>query len=440
MKKVLIITYYWPPSGGSGVQRWMYFAKYLPNFDIEPIVLTVRPDYASYKFIDKSFESKTEGIKVFKTKSNEPFNLYSKLIGKSKSDAIPQAFTGESDPNLIQKFSRFVRGNFFIPDARIGWVNYAYHEAVKIIQDEKIDLIITTGPPHSSHLIGLKLRSKFNLKWIADFRDPWTELFYNKLFYRTRFANAKDRKLEERVLNSADKVITIGPTLATILEKKIVKEGKTNSNVEFIYNGYDQEIFKDLVRTQINEKFTICHLGILSDNQPIDGFIDAMKLLIDKNDSLANPIKIQLVGKIAPGILKRIHELDGKIELDLLEYMPHKLAMQQIMNADLLFNSLAEVPNGKYLISGKLIEYIATGNPILCLGSPDGDAAELLEQFPDSKVIDRKNSGEVYTLIQKVYTNWIEKKYPNTQKSLIEKYSRYSSTIKLSKIINGLLN
>ena len=196
MKKVLIITYYWPPSGGSGVQRWMYFAKYLPNFGVEPFVLTVNPVFASYKFIDESFLKKTESIRVFKTASSEPFNIYSKLIGKSKMEAIPQGFAGESNPGILQKFSRFVRGNFFIPDARKGWVKFAFNEAEKIIVREKIDLIITTGPPHSSHLIGLRLKKKFDIKWIADLRDPWTDIYYYKDLLHTKRSAEKDLKLE----------------------------------------------------------------------------------------------------------------------------------------------------------------------------------------------------------------------------------------------------
>ena len=430
---MLIITYYWPPSGGSGVQRWMYFAKYLPEFKIHPIVITVDPEFASYKFSDFSFLEKVSEVEVYKTRSSEPFKLYSKFIGKSKEEAIPQAFTGESNPTVFQKIGRFLRGNFFIPDARIGWVNYAFKEAELIIAKEKIDVVITTGPPHSTHLIGLKLKKKYNLKWIADFRDPWTELFYNKLFFRTSLANLIDRNLEAQVINSADNILTIGPSMADLLKSKIDFKVNPGKKVSYIYNGYDHEVFKKIKRTRKNPKFTICHLGILSDNQPIDGFIEALK-----NANGRFEMKVQLIGKISTKILKEIKAGIPEIELELFDYMNHQDAMQAIQNADLLLNSLAEVPNGKYLISGKLIEYIATGNPILCLGTKDGDASKILEQFENSKVIDRYNFIEIASLIDSIFIKWKKGKLHISMDHSFEKYSRFNSTIQLADLIDKI--
>jgi hypothetical protein len=439
LKKVLIITYYWPPSGGSGVQRWMYFAKYLPEFGIDPFVLTVDPAFASYKFIDESFEKNIKKIRVYRTATSEPFNIYSKLIGKSKEEAIPQGFTGESNPGILRKMSRFVRGNFFIPDARKGWVKYAVKEAEKIIETEKIETIITTGPPHSSHLIGLKLKKKFKLKWIVDFRDPWTEVFYNKLFYRTKIANSIDHNLELRVLREADVILTIGPTMVEILRNKLLVKDSESKKVLYIFNGFDQEVFKNLKRNKTKDYFTICHLGILSDNQPIDGFINAMKMIYNSNKSEMNNIVLQLIGKISPGILNKLSSEIPSLQLKLRDYMPHDEAMQQIMNADLLFNSLAEVSNGKYLISGKLMEYIATGNPILCLGDQDGDASALLRQFEDAKVFDRKNVDGIYQYIQNIYNRW-KSEERNSRLVLNERYSRYNTTGQLAELINKLNN
>lgn len=437
MKKILVVTYYWPPSGGSGVQRWMYFAKYLPEFGIQPIVLTVDPKYASYKFIDKSFEKKTSEIEVFRTESSEPFNIYSKLIGKSRTEAIPQGFSGESNPGVLQKFSRFIRGNFFIPDARKGWVKYAVEKASNIIENEKIELVVTTGPPHSSHLIGLKLKKVFNIKWIVDFRDPWTEVFYNKLFFRTSLADKIDADLERRVLKESDMVLTIGPSMARMLRDKIGEGKGNNSKVHYIYNGYDQEVFNNLKSYKIRDYFTICHLGILSDNQPIDGFVEAMKLFYKLNENKKTPVKLLLIGKISPGILDKLRAEIPELLLEINDYMPHEEAMQQIMNADLLFNSLADVPNGKYLISGKLMEYIATGNPILCLGDESGDASVLLNEFNDAKVLDRRNVNGIYEYILNIFKQW-NTGAGNRGSISNEKYSRYNATAQLSELLNKL--
>lgn len=436
MKKVLILSYYWPPSGGSGVQRWMYFAKYLSDFGYEPYVITVDPKYASYKFIDASFENKTADVKVFRTASKEPFNFYSKLIGKSKEDAIPQAFAGESNPGLFKKFARFIRGNFFIPDARIGWVPYALQKAGQIIVDEKIDIVVTTGPPHSTHLVGLKLKEKYKIKWVADFRDPWTEVFYNKLFFRTQWADRKDQKLESEVINSADSILTIGPSMAEILKEKVVApSGKTKVN--FVYNGYDAEVFKNLKAKKAHDKFVICHLGVLSDNQPIDSFVEAMKKLLEKSLMKASQIKILLIGRIAPNILNLIRSELPQIELVEESYMTHAQAMQEIVDSDLLFNSLADVPGGKYLISGKLMEYIATGNPILCLGEPTGDGQSLLSQFENSKVFDRSDKDGIYNFILRIHQLW---QSGDKGKGIDADglYSRCRMTKKLAEILSNI--
>ena len=436
MKKVLIITYYWPPSGGSGVQRWMYFAKYLSEFGYEPIILTVEPKYASYKFIDKSFVNKTEGIQVYRTKSSEPFNLYSSFIGKSKEEAIPQAFAGESNPGLLQKLGRFVRGNFFIPDARIGWVRYAYNKAVELLSNNDIQFVITSGPPHSTHLVGLKLKKKFGVKWIADFRDPWTEVFYNKLFYRLNYAKVKDEKLEKAVLENASTILTIGPSMAELLLKKITNNAPTK-NVEFVYNGYDQEVFKKLNSKIGNNKFVICHLGVLSDNQPIDSFVIAMKGLIEVGLIKQEKVKILLIGRIAPNIIDLIKKTLPSIELEVKNYMTHNEAMQEIVNADLLFNSLANVADGKYLISGKLVEYIATGNPILCLGDSDGDGQKLLNEFENAKVFDRNDLNGIIEFIKNRFIEW-EAGNNGNGINLEGKYSRRNMTGKLSEILSKI--
>jgi glycosyltransferase involved in cell wall biosynthesis len=436
LKKVLIITYYWPPSGGSGVQRWMYFAKYLSEFGIKPYVLTVDPAYASYKFIDKSFEKKISQVEVYRTLSSEPFTIYSKVIGKKKTDAIPQGFSGESNPGLLQKAGRFIRGNFFIPDARKGWIKFALQEARKIISQNKIDIIITTGPPHSTHLIGLKLKKEFDLKWVVDFRDPWTEVFYNKLFYRTSWAINTDRKLEKQVLNAADKVLTIGPSMAKLLQSK-VDDVSGNSKVQYIFNGYDQEVFKSLVHKKDKNQFTICHLGILTDNQPVDGFIEAMKIFFKEKNVTDSHIKLLLIGRISPGILDKLKSALPGLKLEVIDYLSHEEAMQQIMNADLLFNSLADVPDGKYLISGKLMEYIATGNPVLCLGDESGDAAMLLNEFEDAKVFDRKNINGMHEFILNIFKRW-KNGFEIKRKNSSEKYSRYKTAAELAEFLKTI--
>ena len=208
MKKILIITYYWPPSGGAGVQRWLKFTKFLPEFGFKPVILTVDDNAASYAQLDESLLKEIDpNLSVYKTKTFEPYNLYRKLSNKKE---IPYGgFSNQRKITLFEKLSRFIRGNLFIPDPRRGWNRYAIKKALELIRSEQIEVVVTTGPPHSTHLIGKKVKEKTGIRWIADFRDPWTDIYYYKDLYHLGLANKLDRYLEKNVLKLADQIITV---------------------------------------------------------------------------------------------------------------------------------------------------------------------------------------------------------------------------------------
>ncbi len=439
MKKVLVITYYWPPSGGSGVQRWLFFSKYLSEFGIEPHILTVNPQLASYKFLDNSLEVHGKNINVYHTETSEPFDFYSKIIGKPKAEAVPQGFSGESNPGLIKKIARFVRGNFFIPDARKGWVPFAFEKAAELITSNKIDTIITTGPPHSTHLTGLRLKRKFNVKWIADFRDPWTDVYYNNMLYRTSIAKNIDVRLENEVLQNADLILTIGPGMVKILKEKLNKNGAASSGDKFHYilNGFDPDAFENIEVKKDSSRFTICHLGVLSNNQPINGFTEAMAKIAKEEPGLLESIRLKLIGKVSPNLIDDLRKQVPQLEIQNIDYLPHQNAMAEIVNSDLLFNSLAETKDAHYLISGKLMEYLATGNPILCLGDPSGDAASLLSVSDDAVVYDRNDVGKIYTFILMILRKWKESKSTSVKRD-ISLYSRRNTAKQLAQLINKL--
>ncbi|MBA3899865.1 MAG: glycosyltransferase [Bacteroidetes bacterium] len=434
MKKVLIITYYWPPSGGSGVQRWMFFCKYLAEFNIKPIVLTVDEKKASYRFFDQSFLKNTEGIEVYKTNTIEPLQFYSYLLSGNKKEGIPQGFAGENEPGVFQKASRFLRGNLFIPDARIGWNSFAYKKALEIIEREKIDIVITTGPPHSTHLIGLKLKKKLGLNWIADFRDPWTELYYNRFLYRTGWAKRKDATLEEKVLEKADKVISVGPTLTRMLQDKV---NANKDKFHVIFNGYDHKMFESLKPQKDKERFTILHLGVLGESQPILPFLEAIKKLMKEIPSSPEKIKLLLVGNVSPFYAKEIELVIPEIDFEIRKYIPHRDAIQLMLNAELLLNSLAEAENSKMLISGKLMEYVATGNPVLALGDTEGDSAFVLREIEQAEVYSRKDMEGIYGFLKGVFEKWDNGKLEQKTPIGIMKYSRKETTRELSEIIKS---
>lgn len=432
MRKALIITYYWPPSGGSGVQRWMYFAKYLQDFGITPIVVTVDEKKASYRYIDQSFNDLVKDVVVYKTRTWEPLKLYSKLTSGDFQSAIPLGFSGESKPTLFQKISRAIRGNLFIPDSRIGWVRFAYKEAKKVIAQEKIDVIITTGPPHSAHLVGLKLQKKFKVSWIADLRDPWTDLYYNKFLYRLKFAKRRDEKLEQKVLQSADLVLTVGPSMGTHL----VQKGKINpSKVHYIYNGYDENDYKDALINADPNFFTITHIGVLSPAQPVTALLNSLRHFIESNHPIWKHIRLRIVGNVTDDIINEIKSAIPEVIIEFVGYVPKKKAIEYMLSSDLLFNSLPEMTNSELLISGKLMEYIAANKPILCLGNPNGDAANLLKDLENSRVFDRKDSLRIIEYLDKLFYNWINKKQEEVKSNNFKFYSRRETARQLADII-----
>jgi glycosyltransferase involved in cell wall biosynthesis len=378
-KKILIIAYYWPPSGGSGVQRWAYFAKYLKSIgECEPIVITVDPKYASYPILDESLNVLTENVRSIKTKSFDLLRAYSLMkSGKSKG-TIPHGTVGDKGKkSLFDKLSLHVRANYFIPDARVGWNRYALKKAQELINSEKIDCIITTGPPHSTHLVGLALKKKNSLTWIADFRDPWREVYYNELFKKSDRADKKDLQLEQEVLKKADYITTVGPSLKRLLANKI--KGEENK-IKVFHNGFDHELLAS-VSQQHYKTFTLAQIGVFTSKQPYESYIHFLKQLARKTS-----FNLELAGNVEEFILQEIDDIDG---VNLINHgkVSHAKAISIMKSSHLLTNCLPLTKEAKLIISGKLMEYISTGNPILIIGEKDGDAGTLVKD---------NDAGEVF--------------------------------------------
>ena len=284
---LLIITYYWPPSGGPGVQRWLKFVKYLPEFGIRPIVLTVDPLQAEYPILDPSLEAEVAPeLNVFRTGCKGVYDMYKKLVGVKT--APYSGFANEGKPGLLQKIARFIRGNFFLPDARRGWIPYAFAEACRLIEKYEIDVVITTGPPHSTHLTGLKIKQKYNIRWIADFRDPWSNIQYKSFLYQTRWAQNIDLKNERRVLERCDSV------LLAVDERKRFAAIHPHIDLQkmlFMPNGYDESDFEGM-NFGASDKFIITYTGTIAVNYPTEGFVKALTLLKERF-----PFTMQFVGK-----------------------------------------------------------------------------------------------------------------------------------------------
>jgi glycosyltransferase involved in cell wall biosynthesis len=366
--RVLIITYYWPPSGGAGVQRWLKFTKYLPSSGWIPVVLTVKPECAAYPFKDESLYNEIPvDVEVHRTKALNYFALYNRDQSK-----IPNAgFASGAGKGFKSFLSRFIRGNFFIPDPRRGWNRYAFRKACELVKSGNISHIITTSPPHSTQLIGLRLKRRFpRLKWIADLRDPWTDIYYYDMFRPLLPARMIDRELERQVLSRADRILTVGQTLASAFAS-ITETVADKTSV--LPNGFDEEDFQG-VASSSPVQFTITYVGTLSPAYPVKGFIDAVRDL-KINDK---PVALRFVGTVPEEVRTQFALNAEGPRTEFISYCEHPEAIKHMMNSSMLLLIVPDHKSNRSILTGKIFEYLATEKPILLIGPEDGDAARLL--------------------------------------------------------------
>lgn len=371
LKKVLIITYYWPPSGGAGVQRWLKMSKYLPELGWDPVIYTALN--AEYPVIDKSLEKDVlPGIKVIRRPIWEPYSWYKRFTGQKQEEKVYSGFLTEEQPkSLTQELSIWIRGNFFIPDARCFWIKPSVKFLLHELSKNPVDAIISTGTPHSTHLIAMALKEKLNIPWLADFRDPWTNIdFYDQLKL-TRWADAKHHRLEKEVLTKADAVTTVSWHWA----EELGKIG--NRKVEVITNGFDEDDYQGAA-VEVDKKFSISHIGLLSADRTMTAFWKALQQLCDENPAFKEDLVIRLVGKVDFEVFSEMERFGLMPHLEYLRYVPHEEAIKLQRKSAVLLLVLNNVPNVLGHIPGKLFEYLAAGRPILGIGNDDGDAAKIV--------------------------------------------------------------
>jgi len=415
-QKILILSYYWPPAGGSGVQRWMYFAKYLKKMGWEPIVVTVDEQEASYAVWDKSLLEEVSEIRVIKTNTREPLRWYSLMTTGSLRNGIPQGEVKRK--NILGKLSAYIRGNFFIPDARKGWVPFAVKAAQKVLNEESISHLVTTGPPHSTHLAGLQLKTQFEINWWVDFRDPWVDIFYNKNLYRSLNAIQKDAALEKKVIQKADGVLT---TVGGILHETL-KAKAPNQRFHSIPNGYDAQLMEKVQSEKPKDIFHVVYTGLLTTNQAYDNVLN----VLDGLDSQI-PVRISLAGNIDPEIIQGIRLKHSKLELIFFGYVSHLEAVQLMKSAHLLLNFIFEGAQMQ-MISGKILEYMATGVPVLSIGDSNSEAGKFINQGTAAKMLNTHDLEEITDFIQQVASQKgrLQNEFPD-----LENWSREGLTKRL---------
>lgn len=424
MKKVLIITYYWPPAGGPGVQRWLKFVKYLPDFDIQPIVYI--PENPTYPIVDEGLvkEVSNQAI-ILKNKILEPYQLASVFSKKNTKGISSGIIPNQKKQSFLQKILLWTRGNLFIPDARVLWVKPSVSYLKKYIQENDIDTIITSGPPHSLHLIGLKLKQELNVKWFADFRDPWTTIGYHSALKLSAYAEKKHKTLERKVLTAADTIIVTSKTTKTEFQ------ALTSKPIEVITNGYDVE---NIAKQTLDEQFTLAHIGsFLSDRNP-KILWESLSELVSENELFKQYFQLKLIGKVSQEVLDSIFAAGLEKHYDNLGYVSHLEAIQHQRKSQVLLLIEINSEETKSIIPGKLFEYMVSERPIIAIGPKDSDFAEIIANTNTGVFFTYNEKEKLKTIILSYFELFLQKNL-KVHAIGLQQYSRKNLTEKLAELI-----
>ena len=384
--RLLLVTYYYPPSGGSGVQRPLKMSRYLPAFGWDVTVLTVDPGYAAYPDPDPSMLADIPAeVTVERTRAWDPYSAYARLLGAKKSDLVGVAGLNPSNLSTAeasgpkQRLAAWLRANVFLPDARVGWVPFALRRARQLHADHPFDAVVTTAPPMSLHLVGLAFARATGVPWVADFRDPWTDRYDLQRLPRSRAALALDRAMERAVLRRASRVVTVSPALARSLE---VRRGRA---VDVIPNGFDEADFSGDAPAAAPDStpgvFTLAFVGNLSEHYDLSALWTAFARFASADGASPGDrpsLRLRIVGNLAPMLRAGLdaHGLSGC--LDAVPYVPHAAAVAEMRRADALLLPIPRAEGAEGILTGKLFEYLAAGRPIVGIGPVDGDAAQIV--------------------------------------------------------------
>ncbi|MCF8380987.1 MAG: hypothetical protein K9H49_15540 [Bacteroidales bacterium] len=432
MKKVLIISYYWPPSGGIGVHRCLKFAKYLRNFGWEPIIYTAKK--AQYPYIDESnFVDIPDNLEVLRHRIFEPFKVFKILSGRKLSEPLSNpVHVREKKQSLIDKFSIWIRGNFFIPDARAFWIRPSVRYLSKYIRNNKIDAILSDGPPHTNTYIAYKISKKFNIPWLADFQDPWTQVDYYKDLMLMNFADKKHKRMEQEVFKQASKITVASPDWARELEK--IGAG----NVSEIYWGYDEDDFKKVSDANSDGKFIISHSGLLGMDRNPETLFETIAEIIQEDSSIKDKFRI-----IFPGMIDYSVKLSvEKCGLNAIIEYPGNIKRREVLELNarsaILLLPLNKAENAKGRIPGKLFEYLRSGNQILCLGPRNSDAGSIILNSKRGICCEYEEKIIIKEFILKVYNNFLNNTLTNSDSDISE-YSVENQTGKIASFLNEII-
>ena len=440
MKRVLIITYYWPPSGGSGVKRWVKFSKYLPSEGWQPVIYT--PSNPEYTSVDRTLEAEIPSeAEIIRRPISEPYGIYRRLMGKDSSTDMKTLTAGASGGSVTpissgkksfkQRLSLWIRGNLFVPDPRVWWVRPSVSFLKNYLKEHPVDVIVTTGPPHSMHLIGEKLSKATGLPWIPDFRDPWTKMYYLKYLPLTSPVRKRLLKMEQSVLDNASTVLAVTPLVQDDFRRR------TSTPVAMITNGYDEDDFVGPVES--DGLFNIVHTGLFAeDGNPLTLW-KVLGKKVAENPEFKEKMRLRLVGKVDGAVMEAIEAEGLKDNVVNLGYKAHEVAVREQRAASLLILPLRNDPDYRPILPGKLFEYLAARRPILGIGQEDGAMARLLDEIalPGRIVSNWDNEERTRSFIDSVWSDYLEKGDTLLPPDGIDRFSRRSLTKELSHLLES---
>ena len=433
--RLLVVTYYWPPSGGAGVQRSLKFVKHLPALGVEPTVITVDPDQGAYPVLDHSLAAEVPaGVRVIRTGTSEPFGSYRKLTGRQQ---IPYGgFVGENKASLAQRFFKFVRGNLFIPDARRGWNRYALQAVAGLMaQGETFDAVLTSSPPHSTQLTGLELQKRYGLRWLADLRDPWTDIYYHHELNQTPLARWLNARYERQVLEQADVVLTTSADTRRLFLGKSARLRPEKFHV--LPNGYDESDFQ-APSAPPADTLLITHTGTISETYHVELWLRAFAECRGRHPGV--PLRLRFVGKVSEGVRQQLAANNLLEHTELVAFVPHNESVSYLRRATALLMAIPDVPHNLGILPGKVFEYLAASKPIICIGPAGSDADRLLWDCEAGQVFPYGAYDAMLEHLETLVAQW--RVSPNLDLPTLKhtRYSRRALTEQLVALVRGMKN
>ena len=436
MKRVLIISYYWPPTGGSGVQRWVKFAKYLPALGWQPVIYT--PENPEQLAVDETLAGEVPAeAEIIRRRIVEPYGMYKKVLRRSghSKEAVEVNPVNAQNKSFLQKAAMWVRGNLFRPDPRCWWIRPSVRFLKKYLKYHPVDLIVSTGPPQSMHLIGRKLAQETGLPWIADFRDPWTKIFYFKHLSMTRATKRWHEKMEKRVLDEATRVVAVSP----LVQQEF--QAMTQTPVELITNGFDecdfhQEPFK-MAEGGPQQLFTITHTGLFAADGNPTVLWEVLAEKCNTCEEFRKLLRINLIGKTDEQIIKAAHDAGLGENVYDLGYQHHARAVDEQRKASLLILPLRKEPEYKAVLPGKLFEYLASYRPILGIGQPDGAMSMILDSTRTGVVFDWEDKEAIAKYIDECWEKHLEGRL-RIEGDDISQFTRRNLTLRMVQLFEEL--